>query len=68
MLRQQEEFEEVRQTLKRVREIKKGGRSYMNKGCDTSPPKTLSLSKKLIENRRPNEFQMTEHMINLASL
>ena len=54
MLRQQEEFEEVRQTLKRVREIKKGGRSYMNKGCDTSPPKTLSLSKKLIENRRPN--------------
>ena len=54
MLMQQEEFEEVRQTLKRVREIKKGGRSYMNKGCDTSPPKTLSLSKKLIENRRPN--------------
>ena len=43
-LRQKEEFEEVRQAFKRVREIRRGGSNYAHKGCDSSPPKTFKMT------------------------
>lgn len=60
-LRQQQEFEEVREAFKRVRSIRRGGSNYPSNGCDSSPPKTLNMTKKLIENRRPNQHDMNEH-------
>jgi hypothetical protein len=68
LLHQKSEFEEVRQTLRRVREIKSGKSKQFNIGCDPALPKTYHLSFTLTKNRRPNAHAMVEHVAEMASL
>lgn len=55
------EYSEVRETFRRVQNLKKGG-------VDSKKPKSFHLSKKINENRRRNMFHFEEHIKNLASL
>ena len=68
-LLQRQEFSEVKEAFRRVRDIRQG-RNYHHTGAsvDNSKPGTFSLTKKITENKRSNQFHMTEHVHNLASL
>ena len=55
------EFSEVREAMRRVRNVTKGD-------TDHAKPNTYNLSKKLTQNRRRNMFHFEEHIKNLASL
>ena len=68
-MHQKEEFAEVKEAMRRVRDIKTG-RNYHHAGScvDRRKPETFALSKKLLENKRSNHFALNEHVSNLASL
>ena len=69
VLHQKEEFSEVREAFRRVRGVS-SGYEYRHEGIsvDNLKPVTFKLSKKLTENRHPNQFALNEHVKNLASL
>ena len=69
LLHAQESFTEVREMHKRIRDIQ-SGRTYEQGSCfvNNKRPSSFKLSKKLNENRHPNQFLITEHVKNLASL
>ena len=56
-------FNEQRETFKRISNIKQGG-------TDTKAPKTMSLVKKLSENKakKGQDYQMREHLKHVASM
>lgn len=55
------EYAEIRETFKRVRNVKRGG-------VDANAPKSLHLGEKINQNRRRYMFHFEEHIKNLASL
>ena len=68
-LHQLECFVEVREAFRKVQEIV-SGRSYQHQGnsVDNKQPSSFKLAKKINANRRPNQYAITEHVKNLASL
>ena len=59
----------MRETKRRIKDIQ-AGRTYEHYGSavNNKKPETFALSKKLAEHRRPNQYVITEHVKNLASL
>ena len=55
------EYAEIRETFKRLQNLKKGG-------VDHHKPKCFHLSNNLSKNRRRNMHDFEEHIKNLASL
>ena len=68
ILYQQECFQEVKETFRRIRDVKTGLTYELGQKVNNRKPETFSLSKKLNDNRRNNQFAVTEHVKNLASL
>lgn len=65
-LQQQDDFVEVRETFKRIRQVQAG--TGKESSLNNKTPETFALVKKIAENRRPDQFAVTEHVKNLASL
>lgn len=68
-LHEKTQFSEIRETFRRVKEIQQG-KTYLHVGSsvNNARPTSFKMAKKLAENRRPNQFAVTEHVKNLASL
>ena len=68
LLQQQECFSEVREVFRRIKDVKNGSKYDQGSAVDNKRPVSFKLSKKLTENRRQNQYEVTEHVKNLASL
>ena len=68
LLHQQDNFIEVREAFRRVKEIKQGVSYTKGSSVNNTKPVSFSMTKKLTETKNNNHYAINEHIKNLAAL